>query len=220
MELTACIEGLRWVRNNAPWHGVTCVLVVTDSEYVQRFIGLAPVWKRSGWRNRDGQPIANHDLWDDLLKARAKAGIRVEFVWQPGKKSEIAKRVDKISKAAAQRGGLNVDRNYKPGAFGRSRVKGGVAKPYPASGQTEVIYPYAKKVMFQGENRVSFNIFDEPTQGFRDKFYAFTTAVIAAEVHRNHLHRVRFNSGPGYPQILEAVEELPVPKATRKRIQP
>lgn len=156
-------------------------------------------------------------MWDDLLKARAKAGVRVDFVWQPGKKSEIANRVDKTAKAAAQRGGIDVDRGYRPGAFGRSKVKGGVAKPYPASGQTEVIFPYAKKVMFKGENRISFNIFDESAQSFREKFYGFATALMGAEVHRNHAHRVRFNAEPGYPQILECIEELPLPKPTRKR---
>jgi ribonuclease HI len=164
MELLPCVEGLKWVRRSAPWDGVTYVLVITDSEYVQRFISLAPFWKRSGWRNRRGQPIANHDLWDELLKARAKASIRVEFVWQKGKKSEIANGVDKAAKVAAQRGGNQVDRGYKPGSFGRSKVKGGVAKPYPANGQTEVILPYAKKIMSKGENRISFNIFEETTQ--------------------------------------------------------
>lgn len=216
MELLPCVEGLKWVRQNAPWNGVTCVLVITDSEYVQRFIGLAPTWKRSGWRNRHGQPIANHDLWDDLLKARAKAGIRVEFVWQKGKKSEVAIRVDKAAKAAAQRGGNNLDHGYKPGAFGRSKVKGGVAKPYPANGQTDVIFPYAKKIRLKRDNQISFNIFDEATQSFRDKFYAFATATIGAEVHRNHAHRVRFNAEPGYPQMLECIEEVPIPRPTRK----
>ncbi len=217
MELLPCVEGLKWVRQNAPWGGVTCVLVITDSEYVQRFIGLAPLWKKSGWRNRQGQPIANHDLWDDLLKARSKAGIRVEFVWQKGKKSEIANLVDKAAKAAAQRGGNRIDRGYKPGAFGRSKVKDGVAKAYPANGQTDVIFPYAKKIMFKGENRISFNIFEEATRTFRDKFYAFATATIGAEVHRNHAHRVTFNAEPGYPQMLECLEEVPIPRRTRKR---
>lgn len=99
MELTACIEGLKWVRRNAPWDGVTCVLVVSDATYVTELVVIAPFWKNNGWRNREGQPILNSDLWDDLLKARAKAGIRVEFVWQAGKTTEIGKRVDKLAKA-------------------------------------------------------------------------------------------------------------------------
>jgi ribonuclease HI len=109
MELTACIAGLRWVRRNKPWEGVTCVLVVTDSQYVANWIGLAPEWKRRDWHNRDGQPIQNADLWDELLKAHARSGLRVEFVWQAGKATEVGKRADKLAKAAAKRGGTDRD---------------------------------------------------------------------------------------------------------------
>jgi RNase H len=208
---------LNWVRQNVPWDGVTCVLVVTDSDYVRRFIGPAPFWKRNGWRNRDGQPILNKDLWDALLKARVKTGIRVDFVWEPGKTTEIGKRVDKAAKAAAKRGGADRDTGYKPGAVSRSMVRGGVAVQYPADGQTEIIRPYAKKPVSKGEERISFNIFDEATQAYAQKFYAFASASMSADVHRNHAYRVRFNAEARYPQILECVEEVPVPRRTRKR---
>jgi ribonuclease HI len=212
MELMACIEGLKWVRQNAPWDGVTCVLMVTDSQYVRGFIGLAPVWKRSGWRNRNGQPILNADLWDDLLKARAKAGIRVEFVWEAGSTTEIGKRVDKLAKAAAKRGGIDRDRGYRPGAFCRSMIKGGVALPFPAASQVAIIRPYAKKPIFKGkEERISFNVFDEVKQTYESKFYAFTTSMMAFDLHRWHGYRVQFNDNPKYPQILECKEEVAVP---------
>jgi ribonuclease HI len=211
MELTACIEGLQWVRRNVRWHGVTCVLMVTDSQYVRGFIGLAPVWKRNGWRNREGQPILNDDLWDDLLKARAKAGIRVEFVWEPGKTTEIGNRVDRLARAAAKRGGIDRDTGYRPGACSRSMVKGGVALPYPARGQVTVIRPYAKKPVLKGEERISFNVFDESNRSYESKFYAFTTSLMAFDLHRWHGYRVRFNDNPKYPQILECKEEVAVP---------
>jgi len=211
MELTACIEGLKWVRRNAPWDGVTCVLVVTDSQYLKGFIGLAPEWKRRGWRNRQGQPIQNSDLWDNLLKARAKAGIRIEFVWQQGKTTDIGKRVDKLSKAAAKRGGTDRDWGYKPGAYCKSMVKGGVALPYPAAGQVAVIRPYAKKPVSKVEERISFNVFDEVRQSYESKFYAFTTRLLAFDLHRWKGYRVLFNDNPKYPQILENKEEVAVP---------
>jgi ribonuclease HI len=211
MELKACIEGLKWVRHNRSWDGVTCVLVVTDSRYVKEFIGLAPMWKRNGWRNRDGQPILNADLWDDLLKARAKCRIRIEFVWQPGKTTEIGNRVDKLAKAAAKRGGMDRDTGYKPGAACRSMVKGGVALPYPATGQTAVIRPYAKKPVLKDEERISFNMFDETTQTYESQFYAFATPLMAYELHRWHGYRVRFNDNPKYPRIVECREEVSVP---------
>jgi ribonuclease HI len=211
MELKACIEGLKWVRRNVPWNGVTCVLVITDATYVTNHIGLAPIWKANGWRGRDGQPILNSDLWDDLLKARAKTRIRIEFVWRRGKTTDIANRVDQLSKAAAKRGGIGEDRGYKPGSYCRSMVKGGVALPYPAAGQTAVIRPYTKKPVSRVEERLSFNIFDESRQAYESKFFAFVTRTVSYELHRWHGYRVRFNGIPKYPQIVECQEEVSVP---------
>jgi hypothetical protein len=37
--------------------------------------------------------------------------------------------------------------------------------------------------------------------------YAFATTALAAELHRQHGYRVRFNENPKYPQILELVEK-------------
>lgn len=211
MELTACIQALNWVRRNAPWSGVTCVLVVTDSQYVKSFVGLAPVWKRNGWHNRDGQPILNSDLWDDLLKARSKAGIRVDFVWKEGETTEIAKRVHKLAKAAAKRGGTDKDWGYMPGACCRSMVNGGSALPYPATGQIAIIRPYAKKPALDDEERISFNMFDEVKQIYESKFYAFTTSLMAVDLHRWHGYRVQFNDNPKHPQILECRSEVALP---------
>ena len=95
-----------------------------------------------------------------------RAGIRVEFVWQKGKTTAIGKQVDIAAKTAAKRGGIDVDTGYRPGSACRSKVKGGVAERFPAAGQTMIIRPYAKKVMHAGENRISFNIFDEALQTY------------------------------------------------------
>ncbi|MBI1748107.1 MAG: hypothetical protein HYR55_16210 [Acidobacteria bacterium] len=226
MELMACVEALRWVRRNAPWAGVTRVLVVSDSSYVVENASRATTWKKSGWRNRFGQPMANDDLWNELLRARSKAarvGIRIDFVWEPSKKSAIAKRVDKAAKAAAARGGMDDDRGYRPGGVSRSMVKSAAAaQPFPTSGQVIVIRPYVKKIMFKGEHRISFNIFDEISQTYTNKFFAFAQPVLATELHMGSGHRVQFNSDPSYPQIVERIEavELPKPPSRAKKAKP
>jgi hypothetical protein len=135
----------------------------------------------------------------------------VYFVWQAGKTTEIGNRVDRMAKAAAKRGGMDKDTGYKPSAYCRSMVKGGVPLPYPATGQVAIIRPYAKKPVSKLEERLSFNIFDEETQAYESKFYAFATIMLAYELHRWHGYRVRFNDNPGYPQILERKEEVAVP---------
>jgi ribonuclease HI len=219
MELMACIKGLEWVRRSLPWVGVTCVLVVTDSRHVADFIGLAPTWKRNDWRNVGGQPILNRDLWDDLIKARSNAGIRVDFVREPGKTTDIGRRVDKLAKAAAKRGGPDRDTGYAPGSSCRSMAERGTALPYPASGGTAVIRPYAKKPVSKREERISFNVFDEVARTHASKFYAFTTPMMACDLHRWHGYRVLFNDNPKYPQILECREAVEVPTRHRSQSQ-
>jgi ribonuclease HI len=213
MELMACVKALEWVRERRPWDGVERIQMVTDSLYVKENIFRARAWKRNGWRNRYGMPMANDDLWKRLISAHDKAGMRVDFEWEPGKRSPIGKVVDRAAKAAAQRGGPDVDRGYRPGAVSRT-VLGGVAQLYPARGQVDVIRIGVKKVMHRGENKISFETFDEHKQAYVAKFYAFATPTMAANLHRSHGYRVHFNDDIHYPRILECVQEVPLSKLT------
>ena len=217
MELMACLEALKWLRRNRPWEGVTRVLLITDSLYAKENINRAATWKKRGWRNRYGEPKANDDLWDDVLKARSKAGIRVDFIWQEGKTTEIAKRVDKAAKAAAKRGGIDLDSGYRPGGVSRSMVKGGPALRFPANGQVSVIRPYGKKIMFRRETRIAFNVFEEATQTYSGKFFVFAEKRLAAELHMGNGHRVQFNSDPNYPQVVTRIEAVSLPKPTGRK---
>lgn len=214
MELMACIKMLRWIRENEPWPDVTRVQIITDATYITDNVAFrAPAWKKNQWRNHHGEPKANDDLWDSLLKLRAKTRTRVDFVYHRGKTSEITKRVDKAAKAAARRGGFDSDTGYRPGGVSRSTVKGRApAQRYPADGQIVVIRPYVKKVMHRGELRISFNVFDEATQTYAHKFFAFAEKNLGAELHLGNGHRVRFNRDPNYPVIMERVEAVLLPK--------
>ena len=219
MELMACIKALKWVRRHQPWRDVTRVQIITDSTYITNNVSYnAKNWKENKWRNRHGQPMANDDLWDELLKARSKARMRVDFLWQAGKTSQIAREVDKAAKAAAKRGGLDVDTGYRPGGVSRSMVKDrAVAERFPASGQAVVIRPYVKKIMHQGVHRISFNIFDEDSKTYNGKYFAFAEKDLGAELHMGNGHRVHFNLDPNHPRILERVEEVSLPKSSRRR---
>ena len=219
MELMACIKSLEWVREHRPWPEVERVQIVTDSTYVTDNVNhRAQGWKKNRWRNRHGQPMANDDLWDELLKARGRVGIRVDFVWQPGKRSLIANQADKAAKSAAKRGGLDMDAGYRPGGVSRSMVKDrSAAQPFPVNGQIIVIRPYVKKIMYKGEHRISFNVFSEETQSYAGKFFAFAEKGLATELHMGNGHRVRFNSDLNYPQIIGRVEGVLLPHTSRKK---
>lgn len=222
MELMACIKALLWIRESEPWPDVTRVQIITDSLYVAENVAFrAPSWKKNRWRNRYGEPKANEDLWNTLLKLRPKTRTRVDFVWRRGKSSEITKRVDKAAKAAALRAGFDADVGYRPGRVSRSMVKDRApAQRYPADGQIIVIRPYVKKVMHQGELRVSFNIFDEATQRYAGKFFAYAQGNLGAELRTGNGHRVRLNHNPNYPEFLERVEAVSLPGPRRAKSNP
>jgi hypothetical protein len=99
-------------------------------------------------------------------------------------------------------------------------VAGGVAERFPAGGQVLVIRPYVKKIMHRGENRISFNTFDELTQTYAGKFFAFAPPQLSAELHRGNGHRVKFNLDPNYPQFVERIEGVDLPKPGRKKGRP
>jgi len=75
MELRAAIEGLKALTSPSR------VTVYTDSAYVvnafrERWFDR---WRRNGWRNAGKQPVANRDLWEELLALVEDRGHVVEF---------------------------------------------------------------------------------------------------------------------------------------------
>lgn len=78
MEIKAVIEALRAIDGD--------VLVVSDSTYVVNcfkqkwWVG----WLRKGWRNSQGKPVANRDLWEELFELALDPNRRVTFEWVKG----------------------------------------------------------------------------------------------------------------------------------------
>ena len=67
MELTAVIEGLRAITRDV------AVDVYMDSAYVYNGItDWVDGWQRNGWRNSKKDPVANKELWLDLIEQRER----------------------------------------------------------------------------------------------------------------------------------------------------
>jgi ribonuclease HI len=98
MEVTAVLRALQSLPG--PIH------VISDSTYVvncfrqQWWVG----WKRRGWRNSQGKPLANLDLWQDLLALALDSSRPVTFGWVKGHSGDpMNDRVDQLATEAAAR---------------------------------------------------------------------------------------------------------------------
>jgi ribonuclease HI len=101
MELTAVLEA---VRSIASGPGDTVLDVVTDSTYVANcfrdkwYLG----WRRRGWKNTAGKPVANTDLWEPLIEAFEAGRFGVPR-WVKGHGGDpMNDLVDRLAVAACQ----------------------------------------------------------------------------------------------------------------------
>ena len=61
-----------------------------------------------------------------------------------------------------------------------------------------------------------FEVFDETGSAYLSKHFAYCAPATGARLHRQRGFRVRMNDNRDYPQILEVLEEIPLPKSERK----
>jgi ribonuclease HI len=102
MEMTAVIDALR-ENPEGP------IEIVSDSNYVVKcfhdkwHVG----WLRRGWKNSQGQPVKNRDLWEELFALALNVDRAVTFSWVKGHSGDLMNDfVDSLATAAAdtQRG--------------------------------------------------------------------------------------------------------------------
>lgn len=79
MELLACIEALRCMQGLVGKHHPTqlpSIHLTTDSQYVKQSVTQwIHGWKRSGWINSKGQPVANQDEIKELDSLHQELGV-------------------------------------------------------------------------------------------------------------------------------------------------
>lgn len=105
MEVTAVIRALEAI--DGPVH------VKSDSTYVVNCFRDRwwEGWKRRGWRNTAGKPVANQDLWEPLLELALDGRRPVQFSWVKGHSgNEMNDRVDILAvEAASSQHGVSGD---------------------------------------------------------------------------------------------------------------
>ena len=81
MELTAVLKAL------AAFPSPTVLTIVSDSTYVVNCFRQRwwEAWRRKGWRNAKGEPVANQDLWQPLIgEVVDRRTGEVELAWVKG----------------------------------------------------------------------------------------------------------------------------------------
>lgn len=107
MELLGVIRALEALK--APCK----VTVQTDSKYVSDAFNQHWIesWQRKGWKNAKKEPVANRDLWEELLKLVNYH--RVSFTWIKGHAGHPEnERCDELATSAADGSDLLVDEGY------------------------------------------------------------------------------------------------------------
>lgn len=75
MEIMAVLEGLKALSEPCS------VSVYSDSQYVLKAIkSWLPNWVNNGWRNSQKQPVANADLWQEMLPLLERHAVCVHWV--------------------------------------------------------------------------------------------------------------------------------------------
>ncbi len=102
MEVLAVIEALRENADDP-------VEIVSDSTYVVKCFNdkWHVGWLRRGWKNSQGKPVANRDLWEQLFELVLDSPRRITFSWVKGHSGDLMNDfVDELATAAAdfQRG--------------------------------------------------------------------------------------------------------------------
>ena len=97
MELLAAIEALRSLEKPCT------VKLHTDSQYLQKAFGDGWLknWLKKGWKTATNKPVANKDLWQELLKL---TDIHtVNFIWVKGHAgNDVNERCDELVGYARQ----------------------------------------------------------------------------------------------------------------------
>jgi len=204
MELKACIKALEFI-NDHILDDINRILIVSDSQYVCENQYRVYTWRKNLWRNLNGKPVENKDLWQSFLTVKNKIRIPLEIVWKKGKSSEITKNVDKNAKSAAK-GILKPDFGFKTGKIARSKLKGSNTL-FPANGQTIIAKICRKLYSDKNITKIFFELFDEEKNEYVGKFYCFADKSVSAELHRYHKYKITLNSDPKMP-IVESFEEI------------
>lgn len=209
MELKAVIEGLKLLLRRPPIvppHLYRKVRIYADANYVvENFERAKFLWSKNRWRNRDGAPIENGDLWRELLKVEKKLGLRIEVLKvQAHSKNPHNQKADQLAKASAalaQRPALVPGKIRRK--MGSQRLRKGTV---PFEGQELTIHIHkGERMRPQNVNQFEFTV---RTPGPLFEAAALATGGSSIDIREGYTYRVRLNDDDRNPEIAEVIMKL------------
>lgn len=209
MELKACIEAIKMAPDIEVFHKVDRIVIRSDSRYVvNNHVYTLSHWPKNKWRNKDGRPIENTDLWKEFAREFRKISKRVDIEWVKGhgkgkQKDQYNVEADKLAKQSAKNPlsryefRSSVRRKTSPN---RTR-KGSVV----INGQIfDVLIIEVSWMKEQKTWKYRYQVVskDHPDCDNLDWIYS------KEHLRDGHIYKVRVNENPNNPEIIEIIQEI------------
>jgi ribonuclease HI len=221
MELKAMIEGLKLLLRKPPIvppHLYRKVRIYADANYVVENYDRAKYqWSQNKWRNRNGAPVENGDLWRELVKLEKKLRLRIEVMKVRGHaKNPQNQKADQLAKASAE---LPQNPPLVPGRVRRKQSTKQLRRgTVPFEGQELTIHVHKGELMRpQLVNQFEFTV---RTPGAHFEEVGLATADPTVNLREGRTYRVRLNDDDGNPEIAEVLMEVIEGDGGRPKAQP
>ncbi len=209
MEVQAALIALKETIRHKDLNRFKKVIIFSDSMYlVENFKNALFNWSRNGWRNFDGKPISNADIWKDLLKqvkSLRQLGTTVDFKWVKGhSKNEFNKEADRLAKQSAKNP-LNepilvqsIRRKWFPGV-----TEPGVVKLHGQRIQVGILSTVPLRMGRGYQHR--YQVLSKRSEFYKKIDLIFSDNFLVSD---GHCYNVRVNDDNAYPKILEVYSEF------------
>jgi ribonuclease HI len=210
MELKAVIEALKLLLRDppvVPTHLYRKVRIYSDAEYVVKNHILAKFqWSKNRWRNRDGKPVENAELWRELMRLEKRLGLRIEVMkvkaHSQNPHNQKADQLAKASAAVPQKPALVPAKVRRKES--KKRLRRGTV---PFEGQELTIHVHkGERMRPQNVNQFEFTVRSPGSLAGEVGLATADPAIV--DIREGHAYRVRLNDDDSNPQILEVLIEI------------
>lgn len=205
MELQATVTALEMAPRCACYALVEKVVIRTDSRYVaDNYRNALFQWRREKWRNREGRPIENADLWKDFVRCYGKLDRRKEVEWVKGHaKDKYNKAADKLAKESAK--SPLSRRVFRSSVRRKTSPNPTKVGSIVAEGQTLIIRVVeVQRMRVQRMWKCRCEVISS-----KSPYFEAVDFLYSAELMRDgHYYEVQLNNTPANPTIVAVLREL------------